>query len=95
MEVVVLHNEAFKQLQQNTFTYMKKLMEEERKKTAIEWLDSTEASALLKISRRTLQTWRDEGLIGFSQVVGKIYYNREEIDRLLLKHHHKPFRAVA
>ncbi|PJJ54930.1 helix-turn-helix domain-containing protein [Hymenobacter chitinivorans] len=95
MEVVVLHNEAFKQLQQNTFIYMKKLMEEERKKTAIEWLDSTEAAALLKISRRTLQTWRDEGLIGFSQVVGKIYYNREEIDRLLLKHHHKPFRAVA
>ncbi|WBO83312.1 helix-turn-helix domain-containing protein [Hymenobacter yonginensis] len=95
MNLVVLQSEAYDQLQQNTFAYMRKLMEQERKKATIDWLDNAEAAALLKISKRTLQSWRDEGLIGFSQIGGKIYYNREEIDRMLLKHHHKPFRATA
>jgi excisionase family DNA binding protein len=95
MNVVVLQSEAFNQLQQNTFALMRRLFEEERKKPVIEWLDNKEAAALLKVSMRTMQSWRDEGLIGFSQIGGKIYYNREDIDRMLLKHHNKPFRAAA
>ncbi|GAB2960611.1 hypothetical protein GCM10027048_30530 [Hymenobacter coalescens] len=95
MQVIVLQSEAYDQLQQNTFAYVRKLMEQERKKSVIEWLDNNEAAGLLKVTKRTLQNWRDEGLIGFSQVHGKIYYNREEIDRMLLKHHNKSFRVAA
>jgi excisionase family DNA binding protein len=95
MQLIALQSEAYDQLQQNTFAYMRKLLEEERKKSFIEWLDNNEAAELLKVTKRTLQNWRDEGLIGFSQVGSKIYYNREDIDRMLLKHHKKPFRMAA
>lgn len=95
MDLILLQSEAFIQLQQNAYTYMRKLMEDDRKKSTIEWLDNSEAAKLLKVSKRTMQSWRDEGILGFSQVGSKIYYNREEIDRMLLKHHNKPFRAVA
>jgi hypothetical protein len=95
MEVVVLQSEAYNQLQQSTFSYMRKLMEQERKKSYIEWLDNNDAAALLKVSKRTLQAWRDEGLLTFSSMGGKIFYNREDIDRMLLSRSQKAFTALA
>ena len=38
------------------------------------FLDNQEFLLLMKISKRTAQTWRDEGKISFSQVGNKIYY---------------------
>jgi len=40
---------------------------------------------LLKISRRSLQTYRDEGLIEFSQVKGKLFYRHSAIVEMLNK----------
>ncbi|MGY2132351.1 helix-turn-helix domain-containing protein [Hymenobacter sp. HD11105] len=88
----VIQDEAFDQLQRDAFAYMKMLFEEEHKKDALEWLDSNKALALLNVSKRTLQAWRDSGLLGFSQIGNKIYYSREEINRFLLSHSHKPFK---
>ncbi|MGI4872311.1 MAG: helix-turn-helix domain-containing protein [Janthinobacterium lividum] len=92
--LILLQSEAYDQLLQDTFAYLRKLLEEERKKPPIEWLDTNEAAALLKVSKRTMQAWRDEGLIGFSQVGRQIYYSREDIDHLLQRHYHEPFKAV-
>ena len=39
------------------------------------FLDNQEFLLLIKISKRTAQTWRDEGKISFSQVGNKIYSN--------------------
>ncbi len=38
---------------------------------------------LLKVSRRTLQNWRDRGVIEFSQINGKIYYRMSAINKML------------
>lgn len=35
---------------------------------------------LFKISKRTLQRWRDEGTIPFKKVRGKIFYVAAEVD---------------
>ncbi|WP_317043916.1 helix-turn-helix domain-containing protein [Hymenobacter sp. CRA2] len=61
----------------------------------LQWFDNKEAAAMLKVSPRTLQNWRDEGLIGFSQVDRKIYYSRADIGLLLQNHYNKPFKAAA
>jgi uncharacterized membrane protein len=37
----------------------------------------------MNISKRTAQTWRDEGIISFSQVGRKIYYRMSDVQRLL------------
>lgn len=47
---------------------------------------------MMKISKRTAQTWRDEGKIAFSQVGGKIYYNRSDIQKFLSKNHNPSFK---
>ncbi|MCA6387332.1 MAG: helix-turn-helix domain-containing protein [Cytophagales bacterium] len=47
------------------------------------WYDNQEFLQLMNISKRTAQTWRDEGIISFSQVGSKIYYRMSDVQKLL------------
>lgn len=51
------------------------------------WLDGQEVMQLLHISQRTLQTWRDNGILPFSQIKGKFYYKLSDIENILEKNH--------
>lgn len=53
-----------------------------------EWLDGQDACLILNISPRTLQTYRDTGKLGFCQINHKLYYQADEIDKLLKKNYH-------
>ncbi len=44
---------------------------------------SEEVRDILKISKRTLQSWRDKGYIKFSQINGKILYTQIDIENFL------------
>ncbi|WP_212768220.1 helix-turn-helix domain-containing protein [Larkinella sp. C7] len=39
----------------------------------------------LHVSKRTLQNWRDDGLIEFSQIGHKIYYTEKAVNQMLEK----------
>ena len=51
------------------------------------FLSNHEVSKKLNVSLRTLQEWRDIGLIPFIQIKGKIIYRQSDIDKLLQKHY--------
>ena len=53
------------------------------------WLDIQEACFLLRISKRTLQSYRDNGLLPFSQINGKIYFKAKDIENHLEKNYRK------
>ena len=57
------------------------------------FLDNQEFLQLMKISKRTAQTWRDEGKISFSQVGNKIYYKLSDVEKLLQEHYNKSFKG--
>ena len=57
-------------------------------------LDNQEFIQLLKIIKRTSQTWRDEGKIAFSQIGSKIYYKMSDVQKLLDTHFRKAFSKV-
>jgi 3-methyladenine DNA glycosylase Tag len=59
------------------------------------FVDNADFIRLMKISKRTAQVWRDEGVISFSQVGNKIYYKFSDIEALLKIHEHKPFRKFS
>lgn len=46
---------------------------------------------LLQVSRRTLQDWRDKGLIEFSAIRGKFYYRYSSVIKMLDNHSIKSF----
>jgi len=43
------------------------------------WLDSKAVCHLLNVSSRTLQSYRDKGILSFSQFGRKIYYKVSDI----------------
>lgn len=48
------------------------------------WMDSQEVLITLNISIRTLQTYRDKGMLPYSQVGQKFFYKPEDVEKLVL-----------
>ncbi len=49
------------------------------------WLKSTEVMKLLQISPGTLQNFRINGKLPFSRIGGSIYYDADEINKILME----------
>jgi len=47
------------------------------------WLKTYQVKNLLKISDNTLQTLRDNGTLPFTKIGGILYYNNEDINKML------------
>lgn len=56
-----------------------------------EFIDNADFIQIMKISKRTAQTWRDEGKIAFSQIGSKIYYRMSSVKQLLDKNFNDSF----
>jgi excisionase family DNA binding protein len=56
------------------------------------YLTDKEVSSRLKVSRRTLQDYRNEGRIPYCQLGGKILYRESDIQRALDNGYHDVFR---
>lgn len=55
-------------------------------------LTNNEVSKLLNLSTRTLQDWRDNGVISYIQISGKILYRQTDILKLLEDNFEKSWR---
>jgi hypothetical protein len=53
-----------------------------------EWLDNQDVCQILKISKRTLQSYRDNGVLPYSQFGNKIYYRASDIKKHLEDNYH-------
>lgn len=58
------------------------------------YLTDRELSAKLKLSRRTLQDYRNEGRIPFIQLGGKILYRESDVEQLLRNAYREAYRQV-
>jgi len=56
------------------------------------FIDNQEFLIMMKVSKRTAQTWRDEGKISYSQLGNKIYYKVSDVEDLLQNHYFKSYR---
>lgn len=90
MNVICIEEKAFYALWDRMFKYVQSKMEMD---TPDKWIDKKEAKRLLRIkSDTTLQKWRDEGHIRFSQPDRKhIVYDRDSINAYLEAHAKEPF----
>lgn len=57
-----------------------------------EWISGGQVMKMLKISKVTLQKYRDEEILPFSQNKGKIYYKAIDVSALLRANYNKPPR---
>ncbi len=49
------------------------------------WLDNQAVCRILSVSKRTLQAFRDKGLIPYSQIGHKCFYRQEDVKEFLEK----------
>lgn len=89
-QVITIEHEAFKSLikkldeVKNCFSNSREKESEEE-----EWLPSVEVLKLLKISKRTLQNYRERGILSYSQFGAKIYFKKTDIISHLEKNYIK------
>lgn len=78
-------------IEEKTFELMKKRFEDfvmqveklcnQNQKT--EWLNNEQVCEMLNISKRTLQSYRDNGTLPYSQIGHKCYYKQSDIENLI------------
>ena len=57
------------------------------------FLTDREVSARLKVSRRTLQDYRNNGVVSYYQLGGKILYRASDIERTLMDGYREAYRS--
>lgn len=56
-----------------------------------QWLNQAEAQSILQVSSRSLQNYRNQGILSFSKAGGKIRYKRVDVESLLQTNYVKGF----
>ncbi|MDD2437668.1 MAG: helix-turn-helix domain-containing protein [Massilibacteroides sp.] len=54
------------------------------------WLDNQDVCEILDITKRTLQSYREKGLLPYSRIEHKIHYRPEDVQKLLQSSAHQP-----
>jgi len=90
MQVITIDSEVFHRFMKAIHNLEKKfedLKEEASKPLGEVWMGNEEICRLLSISKRTLQNYRDENMLPFSQINHKIYYRASDVNRFLNKNY--------
>lgn len=64
---------------------IRNLFDERKELKSKKWLKSIEVRKMLNISPGTLQTLRINGTLPYTKMGGTMYYNAEDIDKILSK----------
>ena len=57
-----------------------------------QFLTDKEVSAWLKVSRRTLQDYRNNGMVSYYQLGGKILYKESDIEKMVMNGYRNAYR---
>lgn len=93
MEIVTIEKQTFEELLRRFEQFTKQveaICEKNQSKILSNWLDNQDVCLILNISPRTLQTYRDNGTLPYSQINRKMYYKVEDVKQVLeqLSNHH-------
>jgi hypothetical protein len=67
-------------------TNIKNVIESQQGPVPPKWIDTSQLCKMLNISKRTAQNYRDKGLIPFTKLFGKVWYDENEVHRALEQH---------
>ncbi|MFC4685850.1 helix-turn-helix domain-containing protein [Epilithonimonas pallida] len=87
MEVIAIQKSALDGMTNELKTLLELTESTTRKFTPIfkeeKWLDNQEVCLMMNITKRTLQTYKDKGLLPYSKLNRKNYYKRSDVKALL------------
>ena len=87
MEVIAIQKSALDGMQNELRELLEMTENAIRRYTPIfkeeKWLDNQEVCLMMDITKRTLQTYKDKGLLPYSKLNRKNYYKRSDVQALL------------
>ena len=86
MEIVTIEKKTFEEMKErfNRFSeHVEQLCSRYRPPEKMNWLDNADVCEKLNVSKRTLQAYRDSGLLAYSQINNKIYYRLEDVEAFI------------
>lgn len=88
MEVINIESGAFEAMMNRFEAFTQKvenLCGDHQDKSLNRWLDNQDVCRILNISYRTLQTYRDNGTLAYTQINHKIFYKPEDVEAVINK----------
>lgn len=85
MEIINVEASTFEAMMARFETFAKRvesLCRNSGDKNMQEWLDNQEVCQILGISKRTLQTYRNSGILPYSQTGHKIIYRSDDVKQV-------------
>ena len=87
MEVIAIQKSAFDGMKNELKDLLEMTKDATEKYVSIfnkeKWLDNQEVCLMMNITKRTLQTYKDKGLLPYSKLNRKNYYKRSDVQALL------------
>ncbi len=87
MEVIAVQKSALDGMKNDIKELLELTENATRQYTSIfieeKWLDNQEVCLMMNITKRTLQTYKDKGLLPYSQLNRKNYYKLSDVQALL------------
>lgn len=87
MEVIAIQKSTLDGMKNELKALLEMTENAVRKYTSIfkeeKWLDNQEVCLMMDITKRTLQTYKDKGLLPYSKLNRKNYYKRSDVQALL------------
>lgn len=86
MKIINIEESVFEQMMERFENFTRKvdkLCSRKNEKSLQKWLDNQDVCQILKISKRTLQNYRDNGTLAYTQIGHKIYYKPEDIQQII------------
>jgi len=93
MTVITIESDAFNKIIDSIKKIEEHILKPQTKPLSEIWLDIPETLKMLHVSKRTLQNYRDTGVLSFSKKGGKIYFRESDLQAHLLKHYNKAFKS--
>lgn len=88
MEIICFEKKAFEEFATKIERFIQRVSEMPGLKGAgktNEWLDHYEVCRKLRISKRTLQTLRDNGTLAYTKIGNRTYYLPEDVESIVTK----------
>jgi hypothetical protein len=84
MDIIAIESKTFEQMKQRFEDFsrqVKDLCGNNQDKE--QWLGNEDVCNLLQVSPRTLQSYRDNGILPYSQIGRKCYYRVSDVEQLI------------
>ena len=86
MRIINIEESVFEKMMERLNSFVLKvdvICSKSRYKSMAKWLDNQDLCEILNVSLHSLQTYRDNGTIPYTQIGYKMYYKPEEIERII------------